>query len=467
MSISVQDFRNIEEKESLFDIRVGDVYIWERIRQTIFMQIKQQSGVGQPHTGNKKTIRDYVKGGSLSLKNILFRNPYLSQEAEFLFIGHPRRKKEGDNYWWDIYCDPLHRKCEYDYIHLEHSYTLEHKRPARTENIRYLDLIQYSDEIYEFLGVNLPSISGADLKRLEVIQKVINKQFNVNVDLISVVRSELIDRQAKLWLYKQLLKRINPDLVIVVVGYSKETLIEACQQKSVPVVEIQHGVIHDNHLGYAYPGSRTKKMFPDYLLVWGDFWKEAVEYPIPDERVISVGYPYLEQSVDKYNHVGTKNQLLFISQGTIGEQLSKFAMDVDRHPRIEHDIVYKLHPGEYDRWRDEYPWLLEADFEVVDSSDRQLYKLFAESSAQIGVGSTAVYEGLAFGLETYVYDCPGSSVLQPLVDSGSADLLSSVDDLASWLGSGGSSFDREYYFEPDATERACEVLERLQRESTL
>lgn len=140
-------------------------------------------------------------------------------------------------------------------------------------------------------------------------------------------------------------------------------------------------------------------------------------------------------------------------------------MEVAKHPDIDHDIVYKLHPGEYDRWESEYPWLREADFKIIDRSEAQLYKLFAESSTQIGVGSTAVYEGLAFGLETYVYDCLGSEVLQPLVKNGSAAMVSTVNELSTLLGTNKSSFDREYYFAPNAAERACTVIESLSEEN--
>ncbi|WP_206538427.1 hypothetical protein [Natronorubrum sulfidifaciens] len=280
-----------------------------------------------------------------------------------------------------------------------------------------------------------------------------------------MARETLHVRRTTLPLYRRLLERVNPELAVVVVSYGREPFIEACKEQDIPVVELQHGVIHEHHFGYLYSGPRTKETFPDYLLTFGDFWKDSFEFPIPDDRVVSVGYPYLEESVDKYDDVNTRDQLLFISQGTIGEQLSKFAMEVEQHPEIDHEIVYKLHPGEYDRWEDEYPWLLEADFEIVDSSEPPLYKLFSESNVQVGVGSTAVYEGLCFNLETFVYE--NSSVLQPLVDEGSAAVVSTADELASALGNKSRSFNRDYYFTPKATQRACETIQRLAEDGTV
>jgi len=128
--------------------------------------------------------------------------------------------------------------------------------------------------------------------------------------------------------------------------------------------------------------------------------------------------------------------------------------------------VYKLHPGEYDRWQDEYPQLANADVRVIDKSEPPLYRLFAESSAQIGVGSTAVYEGLCFDLETFVFDTDGAEVLRPLVEDGTASLIRDVDELAAGIGSMiGDHFDREWFFESDAESNIIQELRRIRPES--
>jgi hypothetical protein len=82
-------------------------------------------------------------------------------------------------------------------------------------------------------------------------------------------------------------------------------------------------------------------------------------------------------------------------------------------------------------------------------------------STQVGAGLTVVYEGFCFDLETYVYECPESYKLEPLVAEGTAEIITSADELASLLGSGDVAFDREYYFEPDATKKVSETLEEL------
>lgn len=466
MDVESGNFRTFESDLSLFDLRVDGSPVWERIRFKVWREITEQTGRGQAHTGIEKDASDYLRGGHLFAKNLLVKNPFLADEADVMYFGHPRRKKAPDGYWWDLYCDPIHEKCDFEYVHFESDHRLEHLSPAKTENLRYLDLINYGSTIQRLLGASGPAIPSWIDDRLAEAEAEIQNRFNAEVDLRSLVRRQLDHRRTKLWLYKRLLRRVDPDIVVVVVSYGNHNVIEVCKQEGIPVVELQHGVIHRNHLGYSFPEEASIELFPDYLLVWGNYWKTSAHLPIREDRVSSVGFPYMEQRKQDYAGVSSNNQILFISQGTIGAQLSRFACEVNAHPSVDHDVIYKLHPGEYDRWQDEYPWLVGTDFEIVDNSKPPLYKLFVESSVQIGVGSTAIYEGLCFDLETYVYDCPGSSVLEPLVDEGAAELVSSVEELASSLGTGKMTFNREYYFQSNATENACQALRWLAREGT-
>lgn len=455
-------FCDIELETRLFDIEVDGVPIWERIRFPVYRDIESNvMELGTAHDSISFDSSDYARGLYLWLRNTVYRNPFFAGSHDVLVWGHPRRKQRDDGRWWDIYCDPLYEACDLDVTHFEPAYQNHHLTPPRTESLRYLDLIEYTGTIFRKTGLVDRIVPEAIEEKLHSAEESFKDCLNIEPDLVSYAEYELSKRQSTYKLYEHLIDRINPVIAVVVVSYGKETFIEICKENQIPVVELQHGVINPQHVGYAYPENHTKETFPNYLLTFGEFWANSVEFPIPDDQVISVGYPYLEESIDQYDDVESAEQLLFISQGTIGEQLSKFAMEVNQHPKIDFDIVYKLHPGEYDQWKVRYPWLTEANFEIVDNPDRQLYKLFAESSAQIGVGSTALYEGLAFGLETFVYDCPGSAVSQPLVEEGSANLICSVEELVSSLGKGEESFDCEYYFESDAAEQACRMLNLL------
>jgi hypothetical protein len=123
--------------------------------------------------------------------------------------------------------------------------------------------------------------------------------------------------------------------------------------------------------------------------------------------------------------------------------------------------VYKPHPGEVDRWREEYPWLVDAPVDVVGADGPPLHRLFAESRAQVGVYSTALYEGLRFGLETYLLDVPWMPSPPGLDDEAAVVTVDSAQGLIDVLGDASPCRDTSAYFAPDPlanVERAFEDI---------
>jgi len=220
--------------------------------------------------------------------------------------------------------------------------------PAKTDNIWYLDFPLYLAAARRKFNLVRLSLTGSEGKLLKNIREQITARFKLSINLEEIVKRDLLIRKSVLPAYRALLKKVNPKLAFVVCSYGKETFIEACKSMEIPVVELQHGVISPYHLGYSFPGpKRAKRTFPDYLFAFGDFWKESMEFPIIPERIYSVGYPYLEDEAAHYAELKKEDQLLFISQGTIGKAMSQFAVALSKRKDFSPRIVYKLHPGEY------------------------------------------------------------------------------------------------------------------------
>lgn len=459
-----KEFFKFESQHNLHEWEIDDYPVWDRIRSEVGKQIMLQSNYGEPHTRPSHNIHNYLKVFRLWANNIISHNPFRAGSHDILVIGHPRRKKEFDNKWWDIYFDPI--DCDQDFLHTETAYQLRHHHEPKTESLYYLDFIRFSGSISDKIKFPPISFNKYDKEKISLIENSIKELFNAELDVTRLITSDYRKRWIRLKLYTKLLNRINPDLIFLVVSTNHHSLIEASKINNIPVIELQHGVIHDRHLGYSFPGDLTKSIFPDYLFIWGEFWRGNCTFPLPNERIISVGFPYMELMSRQYRDIRSDDQILFLSQGTIGEQLSKFAIEVDQHPNIDQSIVYKLHPGEYDRWTVEYPWLVDASFEIIDNSNIPLYELFAKSSVQVGVNSTAMYEGLCFELQTYVLDCPGSQQLETLIESGAAELITSANELAMLMESNKITFNRDYFFTPNASERICESIDRLDFKSS-
>ena len=128
-----------------------------------------------------------------------------------------------------IYCDPIHEQGDLNDVHFESHYLLSHRTPAKTDNLRYLELIQFTGTLQRKLGLRKPNIPEEIIDQLREAEMAIHKQFDADVDLITKVRNNLHVRKTTLPLYERLLKRTDPKVVVVVVSYGSETLIEACK----------------------------------------------------------------------------------------------------------------------------------------------------------------------------------------------------------------------------------------------
>jgi hypothetical protein len=460
-------FLEIEADLGLFDVDIDGVPFWERVRFEVHKQLLQRSGVfGKYSLGvNRRPLAERL--GDMA-RSVTTHNPYRAESVDVVVFGHPRRKQFEDGLRWDIHLDPALNRINSRYVSLEAPLSHGHHRPAKTEHLRYLDCIEQSARGVRKLQSADP-LEAADRRLLGRIERRVRSEFDVDIDVERMVEVDLRRRRSRLPVYEHLLKRLDPDLVVLTVGYGygKETQIEACRTLDIPVAEVQHGVIDPFHVAYSFSGSRTKDTFPDHLLVFGPFWRDTAEYPIPDQRVHPVGYPFLESQRRKYSDRPTDERLVVISQGAIGRSLSRFAVELADHERFELEIVYKLHPAEAAGWRDAYPWLADAEdsgrLKVLDDTDSSLYELFGTATAQLGVYSTAVYEGLCFDLRTYVAALPGSNRLRPLVENGPAALVESVEELVALETDAQAqpSIVHERFFDPDALRKMPTKIDEL------
>ncbi|MEF8802506.1 MAG: hypothetical protein V5A27_09020 [Halapricum sp.] len=457
-------FLAMEADLDLFSFTLDGIRIWEWIRYDVFQDVMFSTGVWHHHEPLGRGLADRLKGGYLLARNAAVRNPFLSSGADLLFYGHPRRMRMDDGYWWDIYCDPIHEAAEMDYLHVEDPFLNRHFRPARTENLRYLDLIHYAGTLREELGLVDGLPRERERCRLDETEERIRVDFGIDVDVTGKAHTKLERHNATAGLYDRFLGRIDPDLVVLVAGSGRETFIRACKRRGIPVAELQHGHISEYSIEYSFPGDREKQTFPDYLLTFGEFWNHTGAYPTDPGNVIDVGYPYLEWSRERYAGVVPTDQILFMSQWMITPKLSRFAVELSA--LTSRDVAFKLHPDEYERWEKLYPWLADSDVDVIGPNGPPLHRLLAESSVQVGVYSTTIFEGLSFGLDTYLVELPGVEHMVPLIDRGDATLVDSPEQLHEAVkGASADRGARAGFFREDSLERAEQVIRDLQVEA--
>jgi len=456
-------FLQIEEELDLFNRRIDGIPYWDLSRVEIFFELFEGKSSGSAKTKIRliwlKKLLFYVR----SLFN-LPKNPLLCSAKDIVFSGGQRRVQVEDGTWWDIHVDPLLGNINVSYMSLEYPINLEHYGPAKTPILYYFDVLITLGFIRRMLGLTKVKLRTEDLRFLESVREELKTRFEVDVDVTKIVIGRLHERQSLLPLCLKFLKRVKPKLVVMVTSYARKSLLEACRILNITTIELQHGVISSYHPGYSFPNSaRHNVLFPDYLMVFGEYWRTIADYPIEEDHIISVGYPFLEKRIKLHTQAKRKRQIVFISQNRFGVPISRMAVELSKVSDFDYRIVYKLHPREVLDWKARYPWLVDANVEVIDTLGTGLFKLLGESMVQVGVSSTAIYEGLAFGLRTFILDVPGSEYFQPLLDAGQAHKVTSVSDFVKQLRDEENVVhpDIDYIFSRNGVTTTIEYIKRF------
>jgi len=423
--VITEKFFNIESRLDLLDGSSEVSIIWERIRHIISKQILVELGLHKSKNKikpQKQNITWKITKGYGLLWNSIVRNPFFVwRRPTYLFWGSPRRKMGNDGYYIDIYTDYFSELLPTrSSITIEKPYEWKHLKPVKTERIKYADFFLVC--IF-FLKRLYPGKSKFKIDPVfKEIEKEICNEFGVSIKIQKLVRETRLSRIVSLFIYRIYLRMIKPELLFLVGSYGKSNLIEAAKLEDITTIELQHGVYGPLHMGYSFPGELKKRSFPDYLFTFGQYWCENVSFPVGNEKVFPVGFPHLSLTVKNYDTFNKKDQVIFLSQPTTGFNIAQYALSIAKQKDRPKSILYKLHSDEYRWWREEYPDLSWAHdkgiITVIDSDSPLLYSLLAESKYQVGVNSTALFEGIAFNCRTVILKITGHEYMADLVNSG-------------------------------------------------
>ena len=439
----------VEKKYDLMELRINGVNVWPNIRMNLYYDITRKCGIFEEAHRNKVKYNK-LKRVFYIIKNSIMNNPFKGDyNKELLIFDHRRKVLIQDNYI-DIYTDNIIKEMEEESVDIiEKDYNGIHHLKSEG-NRRYEDSL-YLYCIWDKIFRNVKLLKK-DIDLLYSIEKEFRVKLNIEIDLIKMVKNFLVTYNSKVEYYDRLIKKRRPKAIIVLVGYYRTHLILAAKLNRVKVIELQHGVISKYHLGYSYPDYNKKiECFPDYLLTFGEYWKNVATMPIEKKYIIPYGFPYFNKSMEKFENTEVvENQVIFISQGVIGRELSKICLEYAKN-NPDKKIIYKLHPGEYADWKEKYDELVLAQqgygVEVITSSNKNLYEYFAESPYVVGVFSTAIYEALAFGCKTILVNLPGIEYMSDLIENNVAKLINNANELCEVIQNNSfSKFETEYFF---------------------
>jgi hypothetical protein len=438
-------FIDYEERAHLFERSAMGVRYWQFIRHDVFQETLQALGLAErAHLRvTDLPLASWLPAQLRALPGTLRRSLWLQlPRAELLVANHPRHVlHEGRSIC--PYTQPLLDAGSHTRVVLEGQFQGRYAPALPGQPTLYLDLALIASHLQlRAAAVAGHGIAAHELAELEEIRSGLGQALGAAPPSAALARRQrtavaacrgLSDRFA--WL----LDRVQPRLVLMVIGYRllHQVLTVVARARGVRVAELQHGALGASHPAYNFAPGRRPESFPDQLLLFGSLWRAATPgMPLPAEATPAIGYAWLELQKQRFARQSPARplRLLFVSQRSIGSALAKIAVRVrELCPEDELHISYRLHPSEFTGWREAYPELARSNIDVEAADSRPLYAAQRDSDAQAGVYSTALLEGLAFGLPTYVITLPGHEQLSSIVDAGLAQRVSDADALVEAL----------------------------------
>lgn len=431
-------FLEFERSTDICSFRIGNYYFWDSLRFKAYYSISETLSIyGKSQRYRRPSVFQKLKTlpeDLISLVRILRKTS--KGRGRLLILANARRIRDPrTGRWVDPYTDPVIDDLEVNPIVLESRIGGTHLIPAWTKDLGYYDVLKYAASAFRmFLGLFV-HLSRQERMRLLRMEKLIESEFGVRYHLVRNAVDALAWHRALVPIYSWFLRRLRIRTLVMICSYGKESWIEACRRCRVRTIELQHGTISQYHPGYHYPEGTSKHCTPDEFWAFGEYWTKTASFPVDIKLRPKFGFRYLERAVRDLSQKKDDGYLLVISQGVVGHRLSKFVVDALRFLPAEIRIGYKLHPGERLQWEDEYPWLVEqvGRIEIIEGEEPGLYELMGRARWQLGVSSTALYEGMRLGCRTILVELPSVEYMDGVVASGRAVLIKTSEELARAL----------------------------------
>lgn len=359
-------FLKFEKKHNLFGCQFSGVYIWDYIRHSVFLEIKNKKN---KNSNTKTSLKSSLFKSVLALVKSLIRvvvqpkKHNLRLNKDITFLGHPRKVYEDASYT-DKYCDDIIEKLKdkFSISMFDLPFKLNHFNNRGIVEVKHLDLFEHTMIFSPY--ITRLKFSKPEELLLRKIEFEIQNEFQVSINVFDQVKKAVKQ-------YKALKRKINKlfinnDLkcLICVDGYNfiKKIFIESANERLIPTIELQHGAIGYFHIAYRYEVmDKELHSFPKYFFLWGSHWKNFLKLP-KNKFPRIVGFPYLEKRY-KLSSDPSEN-ILVISQWTIGFELMKEVNKIAKELPKYH-FLFKMHPNEIDSV-DSYKSLIQvSNIEIV------------------------------------------------------------------------------------------------------
>ncbi len=466
------EFLDFERGLALSELTIKGVQFWDFIRQSVFYQAIYQSHQFSFRQSSlaKRLLRyalEFLAGlVYVTLDAVI---PTRGKPYDILIVNYDRKNRIGE-VTANINFYPVIR-------HLKDRYRILLIDPgplgdgaARTYGCDVIKSRRY--HVWDRIRMQFTRFTPAERQILTDLKASFEKRFGQSINIEKIARDvfafELIRRRR----YARLLKRHRPSVVCYADDGNQKGLITAAHRFDIPCVDFQHAQINPYNVLYNYPpqaDTSRPASWSDYVFTFGEYWHSMYQMPI---KLRAVGFPYFEiKKAEAVSHPGPhyenkSRNIIIISDQFSRSMYCEAALGLCRR-LPDHRVFFKLRQDDFENWRDRYPaeFSTTPNLVVVDNNDVSLYSYFAACSYAVGVNSTALYEGLAFDLVTFILrEEAWYREMAPLLDGGHAFLVDNSKDIVDRIVAEDRPphpLNLETIFRGDATRRIESELQAI------
>jgi len=403
------EFVRLEQAADMFSIQEEGIPLWWLIRPRAYALLKNQvAGIDHLEKTADSLRPIQALGRGLGALGQALLHPYRPSEVLALSTSSARRHTTEAGQAFDVFFDFLSLVSDCDYAVMEFPDRRPHSARPYSSKVFYGDWIAVRGNLARWFAARY-SCRGAEV---EIRDKFLDIARDIGVELSFREADRLVSREAAfvratIPLARAAIDAIRPKTVLVECGYSPSHMVVqiAAKELGIPVLELQHGLISDQSLGYQF-GIRNDSTledspFPHKILVFGDHFKHLLMTNpyIREDMIVSAGYPHLWLSLHGHqNSSGAMSEsILITSQPGLGEFWSDFAVEVAR--KAGQRVTIKPHPAEMDRIGSIFHNALSSGVVDVIADQSSLYELLSHAEFHLSVGSTSHLEAIAFGVK--------------------------------------------------------------------
>lgn len=405
----------IEEEGDLFSFRYKDIPLWWFARgRLLWLLRRQQSGLYLIRPAESlPVIRKLEKAFDAVAHCAGMRGRYPKKcDVLALSTSSARRQVTADGRAYDVFYDFLSDLPGLRYTVMEFPDHMRHSPTPYSSSIVYGDLISLAGNLgrltasFRRFGVDVHDFAQQVNRLLREHDQELDPTL-----VHGLVRREAAYVEMTRPLVRRLLDAVRPRIVLTESGASPAHMViqHEAKRRGIPVLELQHGLITKNHIGYFFrlndPALLGQSPFPDKICVYGEHFKKVLDDNpyLSSQDIVVIGDPYLwreYQTRRSQNQLVGENGILITSQPGLGSFWSRFAADLSG--RLGRPVTLKPHPAEYDSVDEVFREALCSHGVTVVRDNRSVYDLFAQASYHLSVFSTSHFEALAFGLNDIV-----------------------------------------------------------------